>query len=135
MIPSDALLKLLAAKGLSDEHIAEFAALLKAEAEKNAPPPPPPPPPCSLYVIGRADGRPVKVGISASPRGRVYDLQVGNPHRLHLLGHIEFATRAIAMAHERWFHETMADKRLESEWFDMTGTDAIAALKDFVGSP
>lgn len=82
---------------------------------------------CYIYVIGTEDG-PVKVGISAYPRGRLATLQTGSSVKLDLLHLRPCRDRIHALWHEETFHLCHAETRLVGEWFDMPSDLAIESV-------
>ena len=82
---------------------------------------------CYIYVIGTEEG-PVKVGISAYPRGRLATLQTGSPIKLGLLHTRECRDRDHALWHEETFHRVHAENRLAGEWFDMPADEAMESV-------
>lgn len=72
--------------------------------------------------------RPVKVGISANPWGRLKSLQTGAPFRMAIAATFWTPSRDIARALETAFHTVKATHRTNGEWFDMSVTEALAAM-------
>lgn len=70
-----------------------------------------------IYVIADADGRHLKVGRSQNSRGRLRDLQTGNPRPLRLV-ECWSMRHADALEVERIVHEELAFCRRQGEWFD-----------------
>lgn len=81
-----------------------------------------------VYVIGRQNERPLKIGVSANPDGRAFDLSVAHPLKLAVLYRIAAKTRAQAMQWEKTAHMKLAECRLDGEWFDVGLPEAIAAI-------
>lgn len=85
-----------------------------------------------VYVIG-CDGHPVKVGYSTDVTGRLAALQTSTPHKLQVYAQIEIHGghgRAI----ENRAHKTLADKRLNGEWFDVLPTEAADTVRYLVAA-
>lgn len=80
-----------------------------------------------IYAIGCPDG-PVKIGVSASPQGRLNDLQVACPYKIDLLHMRQCRNRRHAMSHERLIHKIYSDHRLIGEWFEIDEEIAIEAI-------
>lgn len=89
---------------------------------------------CSIYIIGHVIrgklSAPVKVGITRSLGSRLCSLQTGNSLLLEVGFHFTLPTRQEAATAEREFHDTMADYRLQGEWFDL---DPLYALETLTG--
>lgn len=92
--------------------------------------------PCSVYIIGHAtDGHltaPVKVGVTRALGPRLSSLQTGNSVHLEVGFHFALPTRQEAISAEKEFHDTMADYRLQGEWFDIEPLDALETLTGIV---
>lgn len=80
-----------------------------------------------VYVIGSEDG-PQKIGIAGDAKRRLGLLQVGNPASLKIFAEIP-AMRAEAFIVERKAHDSLKDKHIRGEWFDVLPDDAVAAVK------
>jgi hypothetical protein len=72
---------------------------------------------CYVYIIAHVDSPklvgPVKVGVSANPFSRIFELQTGNHVELQVAAWFAMPTREIAMAIERAFHTVMAKHALK----------------------
>jgi len=81
---------------------------------------------CFVYVIVPEGKWPVKVGISKSPKRRLVDLQGANWKRLRVEYCGWTATRADALAIERFVHDEYAErgKWLLGEWIDARPDEA-----------
>jgi hypothetical protein len=80
-----------------------------------------------IYMIQR--GKQVKIGYSVDPRGRLRQLQTGNPERLSLLG-----VKGGDLAEERYWHNHLKRYRIgSSEWFEFS--DEIKAIAEARFSP
>jgi hypothetical protein len=82
----------------------------------------------SLYFIQKGDDGPIKIGVAASVRSRVKNLQVGNSEPLKLLLSVD-QTEDI---NERALHRKFRHLRLEGEWF-RPGTDLIELIRSVGG--
>ncbi|HZP54983.1 GIY-YIG nuclease family protein [Actinocrinis sp.] len=81
------------------------------------------------YVIGSSGNRLVKIGTTTgSVEQRLANLQVGSPHRLHLI----LAVRTNARA-ERALHEYFAPRRCHGEWFDFGDLDPATEVCAAIG--
>jgi Meiotically up-regulated gene 113 len=79
----------------------------------------------SLYLIGEPDGAVVKIGRSRNVERRLAHLAAGSPVRL-VIRHVE---PGLGPA-ETDVHEALDDRRLHGEWFDLSGTDPVQAVRD-----
>lgn len=82
--------------------------------------------PAFLYVIGSRLG-PHKVGLSANPRRRLSQLQVGSPARL-ILKRCQPAASTNAEAVEGYAHWLLRESFVRGEWFSVTEQAAWVAL-------
>lgn len=78
-----------------------------------------------VYIVGPNRNGPLKVGISANPRDRVRELQVGNPEKLNLYWVYPCGAGAI---YERIVHRILGARRLVGEWFSVSVETAVGAL-------
>lgn len=79
-----------------------------------------------IYVIEREDLVPaVKIGLSTDPERRFYELQVGCPEKLKLMGY-RIANRLL----ESRIHWVLMPHRLRGEWFEKN--DAVTRISDSV---
>ncbi|WP_354122427.1 GIY-YIG nuclease family protein [Bradyrhizobium sp. LA6.8] len=76
-----------------------------------------------LYAIGRRCG-PVKIGISANPKGRLAEFQTACPFKIHLLHFALCESRASAFEDEASAHRFLREHRLWGEWFNVDWTVA-----------
>lgn len=76
----------------------------------------------TVYFIQAGDGGPIKIGVARNVRQRLRLLQVGNAHRLTLLG-----VHPGGVNQERRLHRLFGDARISGEWFEPT-----AELLEFV---
>lgn len=87
---------------------------------------------CCVYLIGHSgDGGisgPIKCGVSQSPPSRLSELQTGSPRRLAIVASFALPNRAAASAVEELFHEDMAERRLEGEWFALNPLCAVSHM-------
>ena len=65
-----------------------------------------------IYFVKDTVTQAIKIGRSKKPKGRLSELQTGNPHKLVILG-----TVAGAANEEASFHGKFVQHRLEGEWF------------------
>lgn len=68
-------------------------------------------------VYGICDGTATKIGVTGGGKGRLMEMQTGNPNRLHEVLRIPCADRRTAFVLERLIHSHLADERLQGEWF------------------
>lgn len=67
-----------------------------------------------VYFIQADQGGPIKIGFTSDdPQKRLSQLQTGNAARLRLLGSIKGD-----IAREKDFHDSLAEWRLQGEWFE-----------------
>lgn len=77
-----------------------------------------------IYLIACEQPLSVKIGFTTKhPRARLKQLQTGNPNKLKLIGWFPGSLQA-----EREIHESMAEFRLQGEWFKLV-PEASAALE------
>lgn len=85
-----------------------------------------------LYIIGKLVDyvfvSPCKVGITASLRSRLSQIQTAAPFRVAIHTHFTLPNREIAVALERAFHVVQNDKKLHGEWFDMSPDRAFVIM-------
>lgn len=81
----------------------------------------------SIYVIGTDNG-PLKIGYTADPKGRLSNLQVGQPTEIKLF-YEEATETAKAKVIEKLIHRTLGHKRVRGEWFNVSVEEAIAEVK------
>lgn len=67
------------------------------------------------YFIFDEDRRVIKIGFSASPRGRLKELQTGNPTRLRIAATIWGSKRI-----EMQMHDRFSKDRISGEWFSLS---------------
>jgi hypothetical protein len=81
---------------------------------------------CFVYVIAPEGKWPVKVGISSNPKSRLFSLQGANWKRLRVEHCCWTATRAQALAIEKYLHAEFAEggKWLLGEWVDARPDEA-----------
>lgn len=84
-----------------------------------------------VYVIGSVKG-PQKIGVAANPDGRLTQLRTGHPFPLAVHAHFEFPTEAEARTVERTAHKALKEKRLSGEWFEITTSEAVAAVESAI---
>lgn len=82
-----------------------------------------------VYVVGRGDRGPSKVGISADPVARLSQLQIGSYWPLPLYIAQPFASRTEARLAESLTHRFLSEFRLSEEWFDLSGGDCWGAVQ------
>jgi len=76
-----------------------------------------------VYLIGSTETRPVKIGVANDPAGRLADLQIGSPVRLHIMWQTRGATKL-----EHALHAYFAPYRLHGEWFDFEDENPAALV-------
>lgn len=86
-----------------------------------------------VYVIAIKDcdkfKAPVKIGVSASPWGRLDTLQTACPYDIGIVGVLAYPSREIALQMEDCFHSTHKKHRTRGEWFDIEPNKAVAILR------
>lgn len=86
-----------------------------------------------IYVIAVKEGgefkSPVKVGVSASPFGRLDALQTACPHDLGIVGVLSYPNREMARQMEDCFHQTHKAERRRGEWFDIEPQKALSIVR------
>lgn len=88
---------------------------------------------CFVYVIAAKgfDGRPmkpVKIGISTEPNGRLASIQTSCPFPIGIVHRQRMPDREIAKAVEYAVHTVRQKHRSHGEWFEMTPAEAIASV-------
>lgn len=73
----------------------------------------------SVYIVTNLGSFKSKIGISASPRARLGNMQTGSPEKLYLVYESRPVSRAMAAEVERIVHAHLAEWRLHGEWFDL----------------
>jgi hypothetical protein len=79
-----------------------------------------------VYVISAGDLR-HKVGVAKDPDQRCRDLQCGSADKLFVVHREQIGPRAIEIEHAA--HGLLRNKRLQLEWFAVSGEDAIDAIR------
>jgi phage anti-repressor protein len=77
----------------------------------------------SFYVFQEGNSTMYKLGISNEVNNRESTLAIGNSQRLHQVLTIEFYSRRLAKAFEKYIQETFWHKRVHGEWFDLNTKD------------
>lgn len=92
---------------------------------------------CYVYLIscGDNDIRPTKVGVSDDPYKRIKELQTGNPRKLKIEIIIECVDRNHAFNLEKTIHEVLFKRRLQGEWFSMSGHKAMKVINRIANDP
>lgn len=80
----------------------------------------------AVYFIQAGRNGPVKIGCSAAPEQRMYDLQNSNHERLYLLRTVDGGIPV-----ETWFKHAFAALRIRGEWFCFH--DAMLTLEPPMG--
>lgn len=80
-----------------------------------------------VYVIGSVADRRVKIGTSRNPRGRLKELQGGNPNPLRIL--VTFQGGYLLELH---LHQTLDRFRTTGEWFDFGEANPVHMVEDAV---
>ncbi|MFE7529119.1 GIY-YIG nuclease family protein [Kitasatospora sp. NPDC057542] len=73
--------------------------------------------------MGSPAARPVKIGRSVDPTGRLSSLQAGSPVELRLLATFPGGPRL-----EKHLHACFARQRIHGEWFDFRSEDPLALI-------
>lgn len=76
-----------------------------------------------VYVVGDGHSGIVKIGITENLNSRLKTLQSGSPHELRVL-----CTFRSGIELEAHLHKRFEKRRLQGEWFDFTGVDAVALI-------
>lgn len=80
-----------------------------------------------IYVI-TSDGGPVKVGYTVNTGERLSQLRASSPVPLELL-HAEAVPYRDRQFVEKYAHALLWSRRVSGEWFDVTGEQALSAVK------
>lgn len=83
----------------------------------------------SYYVYVVSSGKGQKIGISARPNDRFKSLKSSVPVSMALLATWEVADRERAVQIERAAHDMLSQFRLKGEWFAVTESDALSAVR------
>ena len=85
-----------------------------------------------VYII-RPRNMPYKIGISTDVNARIRDFRGAFPYEVDLIHIVRTSDLANA---EAFFHHHFAAKRLNGEWFDLSGEDVvwIKSFKEWNGS-
>lgn len=87
----------------------------------------------AVYIIGWADGSPLKIGLAQNVKKRLAGIQTGCPYKLKVIGVRWFKNRADAKLAEALLHAELQDHRLEGEWFAVSIDQAKAAAIESLG--
>lgn len=87
---------------------------------------------CSVYIVGPCEGSPIKIGYSADPLIRLYDLRVASWEELILHEQIFLLHEHGARALERAAHECLDRWKLRGEWFSVSAASATEILVGLV---
>ncbi len=82
----------------------------------------------SVYVIGPACDKPVKIGYAKCPEQRLGDLQVGTHEELFIYYSTSHLTLDEAKKIERAVHKAFATKHIRGEWFDVSIEEATKEI-------
>jgi hypothetical protein len=88
--------------------------------------------PIHIYAIGTEEQRAIKVGISRAPHARAETLQNERGIPLRVLVSTALPDRLSARAVEKMAHSLLAYARAGGEWFDVTETEALAAIEQAI---
>lgn len=85
----------------------------------------------AVYAIGQEFGRPIKIGFSRKPRGRLVDLQiaVAEPLRFHHVYWLSSKAEATKLEAECHRFLTEVGSHVRGEWFDLDGPLAGRAIQ------
>lgn len=84
----------------------------------------------AVYAIGPQPGRPLKIGFSRRPKGRLVELQICSPEELRFHHVFWLATTADATKLEAECHRFLIEvgSHVRGEWFDLDGPLASKAI-------
>lgn len=80
-----------------------------------------------LYVLGLPEG-PVKVGFTSDPYARWQSIRIASPIDVRMFRCYE--TNSYPEPLERSVHALLKEKRVNGEWFNVSGDEATRALLD-----
>jgi hypothetical protein len=81
-----------------------------------------------VYFICEKNLRLFKIGRTVKhPKGRLRELQTGNPRQLRVYGWISTEEH---VALELWFHRRFSKQRCFGEWFKVSARDLYRAVDD-----
>jgi hypothetical protein len=75
-----------------------------------------------IYIIQQEDSGYYKIGWTINPnieKSRLNNLQIGNPHKLNLIGFFRVASKKA----EKTIHQIFKQKRIKGEWFFLDNSD------------
>lgn len=105
----------LQSKQLEKEHFQEFLnAVRPMESEPN---------PTSIYIIKEEGKNFYKIGVARNVESRLKQIKTGNPNELTVIYQKEFPDGKTAYHLENKCHNIVKDKRIYSEWFELSKTD------------
>lgn len=86
-----------------------------------------------IYVIGHgvlpnAVQPPIKIGLSANPRGRLSSLNTASACPLVFVCKLQVGKRVMAERMERELHQLFAKHRKNGEWFDVDPLAVVSAV-------
>jgi len=84
-----------------------------------------------VYIIGRREVGPWKVGITKNPRWRIMDLQSCSPDPLVIHSVVRFGDRRTAEIVERQTHQSFLANHSHGEWFTGPIEDILFVLKEY----
>lgn len=91
------------------------------------------PQPCAyVYLVATARGRPVKVGFTIDPKGRLSGIRNGSHEKLEMV-HKWRVARGDARPLEKAMHKLFAFCRQRGEWFDIAWLDLKAVGDVLIG--
>ena len=67
-----------------------------------------------------------KIGVASEPRGRIKELQTGNPHKINLVASCRVEN---AYGAERCIHSVLSSFNISGEWFRLINDD-VAVIKE-----
>ena len=76
-----------------------------------------------VYFIQSHQGGPIKIGLARDVRLRLAALQTAHPYRLRVIGTIRGGRNV-----ERRVHDSLSQRRMSGEWFDITEAEAEAII-------
>ncbi len=85
-----------------------------------------------VYVIEASPSGEVKIGITASPKGRIRSIQTGSPYKVSFAFVSDPLPRSAAIRAERQLHEQFDDCGLVGEWFRIEVAEAVAAARSVI---
>jgi hypothetical protein len=84
---------------------------------------------CGIYLITPEGMWPVKIGISEDAASRLNSLQTSHWHQMRIVDYWICENKTLARKLEATAHDSLADRRMMGEWFDIKSSKAAEAVE------